>query len=277
MSDPLIFETPGSLVSMEYIKRTGPFKMQTGHYHNFYEIYYLVSGQRRYFIEDRSYSIQEGDLVFINPQVLHQTSDEGESAHERIVIYFTESFLRNSYHAEADLLLRPYMRDNPVYRLQVKERMQVEALMEKLMHEMRTKETGYELAIRLGVIDLLLSAARYSARSNVSPLDTPLYRKITDIVRFINENYAEPLTLNSLAGKFHVSPYYLSRTFKQATGLTIFEYMNITRIKAAEQLLKQSVLSVTDVSSAVGYNNFSHFGKMFKKHTKATPREYRKS
>lgn len=279
MADRLIFEPEGSLFSIEHIKRTGPFRMHTDHYHNFYEMYMLLSGERRYFIRDRSYLIREGDLVFINRQDLHQTSDAGSPSHERIVIYFYESFLRQSFRSEADLLLAPSKRDNPVYRLEVRERLQAAALADKLLHEMRHREPGCELAIRQAVVELLLLTARHSERQNAAqePLDTPLYRKMSDVARYVNGHYAEELSLPALAERFHISPYYLSRMFRQATGFTLNEYVNITRIKAAEQLLRETDMSVIDVSAAVGYNNFSHFGKTFKKLAKVSPRDYRKS
>jgi AraC-like DNA-binding protein len=278
--DRAAFEQMGAPISLEYVKREGSFRMAVDHYHSFYELYFLLSGTRRYFIRDRSYLVEQGDLVFVDRQSLHQTSDAGSPSHERLVIYFEESYVRKAYKAESELLLSPFRRDNPVLRFPVKERLQAEAIAHKLLHEMRSRETGHELAIRSGVIELLLLAARCAdkndAASAADPLDTPLYRLMSDVARHVNNHYAEELSLPGLAEHFHISPYYLSRMFKQATGFNLNEYINLTRIQAAERLLKESELSVIDVSAAVGYNNFSHFGKMFKKLTKQSPREYRK-
>ncbi|PZD93228.1 AraC family transcriptional regulator [Paenibacillus sambharensis] len=273
----LQFDPQGSLFSLEYIERTGPFRMATDHYHNFYEMYVLLSGERRYFIRDRSYHIQPGDIVLVDKQAVHQTSDAGSPSHQRIVIYFYEAFLRQYYKNEADYLLSVFKRENPVCRLPAKARLQLDAVSERIMQELRARAPGQETAIRHAVVDLMLLAARHDEQEEAAPpLDTPLYRKMTEIAQFINSHYTEPLTLTELAGHFHISPYYLSRMFKQAIGLTLNEYLNITRIKEAEQLLKDTDMSILDVSAAVGYNNFSHFGKMFKKLTKVSPRTYRR-
>lgn len=88
----------------------------------------------------------------------------------------------------------------------------------------------------------------------------------------INESYAEPLSLQGLAERFYVSPYHLSRTFKEATGFTFTDYVNLTRIKEAQRLLRETALSVTEVAAASGFDNFSHFGKTFKNITLLTPR-----
>jgi len=278
--DRASFDPPGSPVSLEYVKREGPFRMTIDHYHSFYEVYVLLSGTRRYFIRDRAYLVEQGDLVFVDRQSLHQTTDAGSPSHERLVIYFYESYMRQSYKAESELLLSPFRRDNPVLRMPVKERLQAEAIARRLVHEMRMRESGYELALRAGVAELLLLAARCADKNDASasavPLDTPLYRKMSDVARHVNASYADDLTLPGLAEHFHISPYYLSRMFKQATGFSLSEYINLTRIQAAERLLKETDMSVIDVSAAVGYNNFSHFGKMFKKLKKQSPREYRK-
>ncbi|WP_274649699.1 AraC family transcriptional regulator [Paenibacillus humicola] len=279
MTRQMLLESRDSLFTVEYAKRSSSYQMQTDHYHSFYEMYILLAGKRRYFIRDRSYVIEQGDLVLINKRDFHKTTGEGGSSpHERIVIYFYESFLRQLYKADADFLLAPFKSGHPVCRLPLKERRQAEQLSATILHELRTQAPGCELAARQAFIDLLLLAARHAGRSDadMQEADKPVYRKMSDVAKFINAHYAEPLTLELLAGHFHMSPYYLSRSFKQATGLPLTEFINIARVKAAEQLLKESGMSILEVGAAVGYNNFSHFGKMFKKLTNVSPREYRK-
>ena len=63
------------------------------HYHSTYEIYYLLSGRRHYFIKDSTYSVAAGDLVFINKYDVHKTSVLGSPQHERIVMNFSDAFL----------------------------------------------------------------------------------------------------------------------------------------------------------------------------------------
>src|SRR5690606_6312499 len=63
------------------------------HFHESYEIYYLLAGERYYYVNDRIYALQVGDLLFINKNQLHRTTSKGRSTHERILINFEDSFL----------------------------------------------------------------------------------------------------------------------------------------------------------------------------------------
>ena len=76
------------------------------HYHNAYEIYFLVSGTRNYIINDKLFSLQEGDVVLVPPQALHKTTGCG---YERILISFDRSYLEQNFVPDkADLLLKGF-------------------------------------------------------------------------------------------------------------------------------------------------------------------------
>lgn len=266
-----------SALSVEHTRRTAPFQMDIDHYHDVYEVYMLLEGERRYFIRDRSYLIKEGDLVFIGQGDLHKTSDGSTPQHERIVFYFDNAFVQRHGGPDGDFLLSPFRRSHPVCRLDLKNRMAALAAAGRLVHEMKNRGPGSGLAIRQNVLDLLLLCARHTsgAEEEQPVLDTPLYRKMSEVARYINDHYPEPLPLTWLAEHFHMSPSYLSRMFRQATGFALNEYINIIRVREAERLLKETSLSVLEISLAAGFNNFSHFGKTFKRHAKMSPREYR--
>ena len=75
---------------------------------------------------------------------------------------------------------------------------------------------------------------------------------------------------------FFISQYYLSRSFKQVTGFTFIEYLNSVRIREAQRLLRETEKQVIQIAHMVGFNNISHFGRIFKAITKYTPLQYRK-
>lgn len=78
---------------IEQIKRAGTFSMDSDHYHDSYEIYYLLAGERNYYINNLVYALRSGDLIFINRNELHRTVAKGTSRHERILINFRHDFL----------------------------------------------------------------------------------------------------------------------------------------------------------------------------------------
>jgi len=77
---------------ISHTKRTQYFTMPDTHFHDTYEIYYLLSGERYYFIKDKTYHVKKGDLIFIDIYDLHRTIVADTPTHERIVIKFSDKF-----------------------------------------------------------------------------------------------------------------------------------------------------------------------------------------
>lgn len=263
---------------VEYMKRSAPFTMEDDHYHDYYEIYYMLSGKRIYFIRDRTYSIEQGDLVFIRKHELHKTMQTGDSSHERLIIHFDDIMLARLAGKHADLLLTPFRQQSHIIRLPRQEQLAADQIIRRLLTEIRQQPDGYELFPPYAVTELLLIAARYTQQHELAPLHhtTPMHAKISEVIRYINAHFAEPLRLGGLAEHFFISPCYLSRMFKEMTGFTFSDYVILTRIKEAQRLLRETTGSITDIAAAVGFDNFSHFGKTFKKITRVSPRGYRK-
>lgn len=278
-TDSLSYRNKESSLYVEYVKRTHSFSMPNKHFHDQYEVYYLVSGERHYFIRDKTYHIQSGDLVLINKRELHKTSSTSSfPEHERILILFTESFIRSSYREQADFLLSPFEKGSPIYHFHVHKNPLVEQLFHLMLEELQGQPPGYEIRMLHTLVDILLLTARLTIKQEATPahyLNSPIHQKITEIAGYIGDHYSEDLSLASMAQTFHISPYYLSRTFKAVTGFTLTEYVHSVRIRQAQKLLKETRLSVTEISSRIGFDNVSHFGKIFKKIAQQSPREYR--
>jgi YesN/AraC family two-component response regulator len=98
-----------------------------------------------------------------------------------------------------------------------------------------------------------------------------------DVVDFIDTHYDEPINLNLLSEQFYISTYYLSRTFKKVIGCSLNEYLNEVRIDAAKEYLANSDHSITRISELCGYDSLTHFGRMFKRKSGKSPREFKGS
>lgn len=265
-------------IQVEFDRRSNFYSMATNHFHSEYEIYYLFSGERNYFIKDRPYHILPGDLVLIGTNEVHKTSYvDGFANHERVVVYYEPEYFSASSEEYRELLLSVFSQGYPLLRLNLQERLQVEGLLLSMLKELVEQPPGYGLHVRHMAGELLLFAARAVQRRDAIPAEepTPMEQKMTDIVRFINAHYQEPLDLDGLSARFYISKSHLSRVFKETTGFGFTEYVNITRIREAQRLLRETELSITEVSDQTGFDNFSHFGKMFKRLTGMAPRDYR--
>ena len=99
--------------------------------------------------------------------------------------------------------------------------------------------------------------------------------RIEEVLSYISENIDQPLTLESLAQRVSLSPFYFSRVFRKETGYTLREYLINTRINAARFYLRTTELSLKEISYRCGYGSDSTFCTTFKRITGMTPLEYR--
>lgn len=104
---------------------------------------------------------------------------------------------------------------------------------------------------------------------NMSPI-------IKKAVNHIHLNLEAPLTLNGIAVDLDVNPSYLSRVFKEETGMNLIDYIQHKRIEEAKLYLHRGTKSVTEIAFLVGFNDVNYFSRVFKKLTSVTPRQYMK-
>ena len=94
---------------------------------------------------------------------------------------------------------------------------------------------------------------------------------------FIHKNLPRSIGRAEIARAVYLNPEYLSRLFKKEMGIGLNDYLVQERMKIAQSLLKNTSFSISIVASKVGYINFSHFAKAFKKAFGMSPSEYRKA
>lgn len=100
--------------------------------------------------------------------------------------------------------------------------------------------------------------------------------RIRKAEKYVVNNISRSISRAEVADMLHLNEEYFSRLFKRYTGDTFQDYVGRKRIEQAKKLLESSQLSVSIIASKVGYDNFSHFSKVFKKAIGCTPQEYRK-
>lgn len=262
------------------IKLVGNISMKTNHYHDDYEIYYLLEGNRHFFIKDKVYDIKKGDLVFVEKNEIHKTFDAGAPFHQRILINFKKSYLNNILvEANNYDLLACFHGSTYILRLKPEEQKSVENLLSKMLAEYTYPINSSSIYLKIILSEFLIYAERLFENSPSCQIETsnPIHKKISEIIIYINKNYVENLTLDFLSKHFFISTFYLSRTFKKITGLNLNQYVNTIRIKEARKLLLSTGLSITNISEEVGYDSITHFGRVFKSIAGVSPLKYRKT
>ncbi|REE85287.1 AraC-like DNA-binding protein [Paenibacillus taihuensis] len=284
--EPLSYGDEEGDFFIQQVHRTKPFEREN-HFHRTYEIYYQMSGQRYHFIDDRSYTIEAGDLVFVSKHVVHNSAPFGPLEHERIVINFSDAFLGEGHPLHHPALFGLFEGNARLLRLGAQEQQFIGELLGKMVKETVECRLGFETYLRVLLTELLLFAARQPVmqeeRDGSSELQSavaagsPLQHKISEVVQHINEHYDTKLVLADLAKRFFMSPYYLSRSFKVITGFTLVEYIHLTRVREAQRLLRETELKVIAIAELTGFENTGHFDRIFKKVSGMTPLGFRKS
>lgn len=255
------------------------YQMFTSHFHTTYEFFHMLSGQRKFFIKDRTFVIEAGDIVVVAPNVLHRTTNADTPDYERLVVNVHESHLAAVGGAARIPALRPlFERDYVLLRQGSYDPSAIDALSAEMVREVREERPGYEDYARALIVQLLIACCRQLPEEDgEQPASAnAAHERIFEVVRYINAHYREELTLQHLAERLYMSPYSISRSFKEATGFTFVEYVNSVRVKEAIALLLHSSLKVKVIARKVGFGSVTHFGRVFKEVTGRAPLFYRK-
>ena len=234
-------------------RRTRTKSMPSPHYHSHYEIYYLRKGKAKYFIDNITFDLNEGDLVLIPPYVIHRTAYVEDGQFERLLITFTLDFVEKS---EDDALF------NCFNRYLIKKADVYKNLLNSIESEYNNKDEFTDELIKNYITTLLIKLSRTTEKSRFEVKAPSFIQKITE---YITENYSTEITLDALADRFSVSKSHLSRQFKATTGFGLNEYITIVRIRNAERLILNTDLSMTEISTICGFNDSNYFSSVFKK------------
>ena len=238
------------------------------HTHNTYEIYYLHKGRRSYIINNKVYELTEGCVALIPPNVFHKTTGDKFT---RTLINFSLSYLLNFFSENAALKLLSCFRTSVIF-LPPDERELFKNLCLAISEP--SQNCGYDERPLL-LANLLNILNRYRRKENYEPKNAS-NRLLADILGYIGKNYTEIENLEEIASKFYITQYHLCRIFKEATGMTVFQYIAVLKIQKACSMLVREKVSMTDICSACRFNSQSYFNKVFIRQIGMTPKEYRK-
>lgn len=246
------------------------------HHHDFYEVYFFLGGQVEYRVEGTVYHMEPGDLLLISPMELHQPIVQPDSGpYERIVLWIDRSHLAKMSLGDVDLTMCfDYTRPDHVnlLRLSPVERADISSRMYKMMQEAHSDGYGASLWAKAALLQLLVDFNRIALRScGSSGQEEP--DLVSRVLEYIGAHYDEPLSLDGLAAQFYVSKYYLSHTFQQSVGISLYRYILLKRLLNAKERLS-SGSSPGIVCQQCGFGDYANFYRAFKSKYGISPREY---
>lgn len=247
--------------------------MKEMHAHKTHELYYLISGQRRYLIGHMIYDVAPGDLVIIPRSRLHRTVSPRSSGYDRYVCNFTESridtFVQDLGHDVFEQLM-----DLGCIQLPPQISRRIYRDFQQLEHELGHRQPGTDAAALHLLQDVLLCALRYGTpKESIRGASAD---KIQELTAYVAHNFAQPLNLRDAAAMACMEETYFSKRFKVLTGFGFQEYLTQTRLQAAEQLLLDTNLTMGEIAEQCGFSSANYFGDVFRRWKHISPSQYRK-
>lgn len=248
------------------------------HYHEFNKIIIFISGKVTYLIEGKSYFLKPWDMLLVNNNEIHKPIIDTSEPYERIIIWTNLEFIEKHNYEGCDLRsCFNLINEKKINLIRLDEEAQnhLKTIISYLEDAIGSKEFGSKLLSNAFFIELLI----YINRIYLGNLylrygrDLKYDKQIDKILKYINSNLNEDLSIDKIAEKFYLSRYYLMHKFKKETGYTIHNYIIQKRLILVSEKLENEK-EVYKVSNECGFNDYSTFLRAFKKMFNITPREF---
>lgn len=252
------------------------------HWHDCLEISYVKTGKGKYYIEDKEFEMNPGDIIILNNIEPHYL-EVNENMNQQVII-FEPSLIWSDCSGSIDYeYLKPFydrgfdfnnrLDMNYPFAAEIKDNLTA------IASEYFEENEGYQLMIKARLLVVLTYLMRYFRdKGKSAPVNLKKRQclvRMDEVIKYINENITEDIRLNEAAERVHVSPQYFSSIFKKVTGTNFIDYINNIRVNRVIKLLRESDKKITQIAIECGFNNTTNFNSIFKKFTGKTPSHYR--
>ncbi len=217
----------------------------------FTEITYIISGEAVYIVNGKHYTVRAGDLVYVK-----KNSRESAFAnpHNLMECYSFNGHILDLTGNEIILPL-PVVSHVGVHP-------DIIAYYQELNTAWLVREPGYNTKARAIFMIILQRFYKLIWHPNYK---SDYDKRIKRVLQYTIDHFMEPLTVNDMAKMVKLSPLYFGRLFKNETGQSYKQYLNLIRINKAENMLKSGIRNVSEVASACGFSDVFYFSKLFKR------------
>ena len=234
------------------------------HTHHFTEIFFVANGSGNFLFRNDIHPIKAGDLIIIPPYLEHTDQSIPGMPLDYYVLAIDGIAFQTKENAPAAQIFCNF--DN---------RMLIADLFAQMYYEIKNgRESSEQIYQRLLEIRIL----RIMRTRNVVPVPLTTVRmtkECAQIKEYLDTNYAEHITLETLTSLTHMNKYYMAHSFTKFTGMSPIQYLNQRRLETACQLLRDTDYSISDISSQTGFSSQSYFTQIFRKFYGITPVKYR--
>lgn len=247
------------------------------HHHDYYEIFFFISGEVTYKVEENTYVLRPGDLLLISPSELHQPLfSYADGFYERIVLWITPGFLEKISLADEPLSSCFNRPAHNLLRLTDRQKTKIWQCLDRLVEAVQTPPIYANTLCHSYLLQLFCLINGYAAdANNFEPPIQECSKLVADVIHYIEKHLSDELSIETLARHFFVSSSYLMAEFKSDIGVSLHQYIIQKRLISARQLIQNGV-SISDAALSAGFCDYSSFYRAFLKNYGLSPSDYTK-
>lgn len=261
-------------IAVYHVDERHPRYQMVYHWHFECELIRIIRGNFPLTVNNRLYHLHEGDIVFIQDGMLHGGMPDN-CIYESLV--FDMKLLLKDNHICKNQIEAIMNHELFIHQILPGENAFLRQITDTLFQAMYAKYSGYEFMVQGSLyllIGFILEHKLYSLRSKEKEQVSYRLKQLKQVLRYIEDHYAEEITLETLASIAGMNPKYFCRFFRQITQRTPIDYVNYYRIECAREQLSTTDMTITDAALNCGFNDISYFIKIFKKYMGVTPKQY---
>ncbi|WP_028242771.1 helix-turn-helix transcriptional regulator [Pseudobutyrivibrio ruminis] len=251
----------------------------SAHTHDYYEFYFFIDGHIIMHIDGKSFVPTPGTLIVIPPFLPHYAQLlDGEIAYRRFVFWVTKDFINTLSGVSEDYNYLPNKTTGDNFFIHKFTDIEFNTIQGKgftLIDEVHSNRFGKDAKILLSVSDFIITVSRL-VYENLNPniVDSDSDSLYQSIIQYIETHIDEPLSLELIAQKLHVSKYHISHVFSETNGIPLHKYITKKRL----DMCRDAILSGQDISivaEAYGFADYSVFYRAFVKEYGISPKKYK--
>lgn len=246
------------------------------HCHKNVEVCMMTDGECDIVVNGETVTVRAGEMMVIFPHMIHSFHMRSRKPAHFLQIHFQpDSFSGVEPEVAEKVKFLGYMIDERSAYLLQPFSQRVRACVERICGEMNTKEDEFCVPLaRIYIYEMvyLLSREISQGYRRIFVIENPLVIKA---VQFISDHMGEKIGLTDVAGACQVTSRYLSTIFKDTMNITVNDYINIAKVDKAMRWLTDTELSITEITTRLGYSSTQYFSTVFKRYTHVTPGEFK--
>lgn len=248
------------------------------HYDKDLIVEYYRKGETSIYIEGNLYNVNEGDIIILNPDEVHVSTQKDNCYLEKIVLHISDTLL---YQFGGDRTIffdtiakKPKGTGNLISADTVS-RLGIDQKLGQCLCYAKENSLESQVLFTCKIIELLCEFSKLVQQVDFQSTYPALSNKTAhQIMDYINRHYTEEITLETLSKKFHFSKYYISHLFKDYVGISPYDYLIVRRLYICNNLIR-SKHTIRQACFMVGFHNYSNFYRLYKKHFKITPQQFK--